>query len=158
MPSYREAEALDELAQAPIGRLTTIAALGFAVEDAPNNVDAATFEPDDSAELDAKIALVVVRPKAIRDAVSLGLAVRKVGVRERSHLWLGPSATHAGQLRVFLPRRAIVRCGLRADWHLSVREGREILGRLSSMAAARRSGCTWAASTIFLFVARYERC
>jgi hypothetical protein len=79
MPGRPEAEALDELAQAPIGRLATVAAIGFAVEDANTNIDAATFQPDNATDLNPRVALLSIRPRHVRGAVSLGLAVRKVG-------------------------------------------------------------------------------
>jgi len=123
MPSYREAEALDELAQAPIGRLTTIAALGFAVEDAPNNVDAATFEPDDSAELDAKIALVVVRPRRFETPCRSGWRCGRWGTRAKSPMARSKRYTcwSASSFPTAQGDREVLVC--RADWHLSVREG-----------------------------------
>lgn len=79
MPSRPEADALDELAEAPIGRLVAIASTGFGMEAAATNVDAATFRPDDPNALDARIALLGIRPGPVRDAIPLGLAVQKVG-------------------------------------------------------------------------------
>jgi len=79
MPARPDAQALDELADAPIGRLVTIASPGFAISDAPANVDAATFKPKSASSLDARIALLGIRPGPIRDAIPLGLEVQKVG-------------------------------------------------------------------------------
>ena len=85
-PSLTNAEDLDVLEEAPIGRLYRIAPLSFSADDAAANVDAATFEPDDASLLDARIAQLGVTPKGINARPTVGLRVHKVGaVSERTH-------------------------------------------------------------------------
>jgi hypothetical protein len=77
-PSFASAQEDNLLPLAPIGQLQTLAPLG---PDALQNVDAATFAPGQSTDLDATIAVINVRPTATRDEsrISVGLPVQKVG-------------------------------------------------------------------------------
>lgn len=85
-PSLNNAEDLDLLDEAPIGKLCRVAPLGFGPDDAPTNVDAAIFEPDDANLLEARIAQLGVVPKGINARPTIGLRVHKVGaVSERTH-------------------------------------------------------------------------
>jgi hypothetical protein len=79
VPSPDEANSLGEAGRAQFGTLVSIGRIGFAQDDAANNIDAATFVPDDRRALSAIIALVGVKPKTIRDNVPLQLPVQKVG-------------------------------------------------------------------------------
>jgi hypothetical protein len=85
-PSLDNAELLDAVADAPIGKLVRVRAPGLAPDDAATNVDAAVFQPDDPAWLDARIAALGRVPRGIRSQLAIGLAVQKVGaVTERTH-------------------------------------------------------------------------
>jgi hypothetical protein len=108
-PSFDNAQLLDVLASAPIGKLVRVAAPGFSAEDAAGNVDAAVFAPDDAAWLDAKLADLDSAPRGIRKTVPLGLAVQKVGaVTQRTHgvvetVTLAPKIPYAdGQIAQFV--------------------------------------------------------
>lgn len=79
VPSIDQARLLDVLFDAPFGTLERVASLGFGFERGPFNVDAATVRPDDPSALDNQLALLDLRPSAIRDDVPVGLPVRKVG-------------------------------------------------------------------------------
>lgn len=85
-PSLSNAEDLDVLAEAPIGTLFRVAPLGFDPNSAATNVDAATFEPDASNLLDARIAQLGASPKGVNSKPTVGQKVRKVGaVSEQTH-------------------------------------------------------------------------
>lgn len=85
-PSLTNAQDLDVLDEAPIGTLYRVASLGFNASDAATNVDAATFEPDATNLLDARIAQLEASPKGVNDKPTVGLKVRKVGaVSEQTH-------------------------------------------------------------------------
>jgi len=74
-----ENASLNGLAQPDlIGQQISLNGIG---EDAANNVDAATFVPDVASALSAVVALLGIRPKTIRDNVTLDLPVRKVGFK-----------------------------------------------------------------------------
>jgi hypothetical protein len=78
-PSLPNAQALDVVAQAPIGKLVNVLVPCFDPGDAATNLDAAVFLPDDPKALSAAIADIGVSPKGISDGVTVGLKVHKVG-------------------------------------------------------------------------------
>lgn len=77
-PCLAEAQAAGVLGQAQIGTLSRVAPIGFSAADCATNVDAATFAPDNAANLSPAIALLG-QPVGVRPSVSEGLNVRKVG-------------------------------------------------------------------------------
>ena len=81
IPSFDEANQLDVSGRAQFGTLLAVPPIGYADEDAANNVDAATFVPDVASALSAVVALLGIKPKTIRDNVALDLPVQKVGFK-----------------------------------------------------------------------------
>ena len=80
IPSKSEAVGTEiPLSSADIGSIVDVGQISSVYEDAANNVDAASFAPDNPTQLDELIALLGVRPTTIRDEVPLGLPVYKVG-------------------------------------------------------------------------------
>jgi hypothetical protein len=79
VPSFFEAEQSQVLGQAKIGKLASVASIGFDPADGATNVDAATFAPGDEDDVSAVIATLGHEPQGVRSSVNAGLAVRKVG-------------------------------------------------------------------------------
>lgn len=80
IPSKTEAAAAAIPAHlADFGALVRVGKIRSSFEQAPFNIDGATFAPNRPAELDAAIALLGRRPTKIRDEVPIGLPVYKVG-------------------------------------------------------------------------------
>jgi hypothetical protein len=80
IPSKQEADSVGiSESDADFGALVDIGPISANFDDAPSNLDAATFAPDDPEALDNLVALLGIRPTAIRDNVPVHLPVRKVG-------------------------------------------------------------------------------
>lgn len=78
-PSLANAEALDVVAKASLGKLVTVRSPAFEDSDATTNIDAALFAPDDPKSLSATIAALGIKAQGINDKVGVGLVVHKVG-------------------------------------------------------------------------------
>lgn len=79
VPSRDEAKAIGQLGRARFGSLVRVMAPNPDWAAAADNVDAATFRPDDPTHLHDDIALIGASPSGIRDTVSIGTRVKKVG-------------------------------------------------------------------------------
>lgn len=79
VPSLREARDQDVVGQAPLGTLLAVSLVGTTFEDGLTNVDAASFAPDDPADLSGALAVLGRAPAGVRARVPLDLPVHKVG-------------------------------------------------------------------------------